>query len=123
MPVSVTLLLLLAGLLMIGFVLGIVRNAGRPASPGVRLAAPPVRPPAGDEREASAASEAIEKLANDTLAKAGLSAKRVDFGTAHDGSLEIWVGDERYTSVEAIPDPVIRQAVADAVAAFNQRPL
>jgi hypothetical protein len=45
---------------------------------------------------------------------------RVDFATAHDGSLEIWIGDDRYTSVDAIPDPRVRQAVADAVAAFNR---
>jgi hypothetical protein len=57
---------------------------------------------------------------NDALVKAGLGSTQVDFGTAHDGSLEIWIGDQRYTSVEALPDPRIRQAVADAVAAFNR---
>ena len=45
---------------------------------------------------------------------------RVDFGTAHDGSLEIWVGEDRYTSVDSIPDERVRRAVAEAVASFNR---
>jgi hypothetical protein len=81
----------------------------------------PVAPTAdGTERDASAVSEMIEKLVNEALVKAGLPAKKVDFATAHDGSLEIWVGEDRYTSVEAIPDPAIRKAMADAVTAFNK---
>ncbi len=76
--------------------------------------------PAG-ERQAAAASEAIEDLVNQKLeAIPGLANTRVDFGTLPDGSLEIWVGDERYTSVEEIRDQRIRQAVAEAVATFNR---
>ncbi|HSB89524.1 MAG TPA: hypothetical protein VLD63_05800 [Anaerolineales bacterium] len=72
------------------------------------------------ERLASTSSEAIEELVNQALVKAGVNGVRVDFATAHDGSLEIWIGDDRYTSVAAIPDPRVRQAVADAVTAFNR---
>jgi hypothetical protein len=76
---------------------------------------------AGGEFVAAPASEAIEKMVNQHLAAdPGLSGTRVDFGTAADGSLEIWVGDERYVSVDDIRDARIRQAVQDAVAAFNK---
>jgi hypothetical protein len=76
---------------------------------------------AGGELVAAPSSEAIEDLVNQRLAAApGLSGTRVDFGTAADGSLEIWVGDERYLSVDEIRDPRIRQAVQDAVAAYNK---
>ena len=85
-------------------------RSGSPAEP---------RPRQG-ERLASASSEAIEELVNQALAKAGAAEVQVDFATAHDGSLEIWIGDDRYTSVDSIPDARVRQAVADAVASFNR---
>jgi hypothetical protein len=119
MTASTILMVGLAGLFILLFWLTLLR---RRATRWMGLPAlKPTAPPADRaERDASAASEAIEKLANEALARAGPPAKKVDFATAHDGSLEIWVGDERYTSVESIPDPVIRKAVADAVTAFNQ---
>jgi hypothetical protein len=49
-----------------------------------------------------------------------MAGARVDFGTAADGSLEIWVGEERYASVDQVRDPRIRQAIQDAVAAYNK---
>jgi hypothetical protein len=119
--------LLLIGLVVALFilfaVLGAVRSARTLPSSAQRPTrssqAAPSGSPAG-ERLASASSEAIEELANQALAKAGVTGVRVDFATAHDGSLEIWIGDDRYASVEAIPDPRVRQAVADAVTAFNR---
>jgi hypothetical protein len=44
----------------------------------------------------------------------------LDFGTAIDGSLEIWVDGERYNSVEEIPDERIRRAIAEAVEKYNR---
>lgn len=73
------------------------------------------------ERQAAAVSEAIEDLVNQKLAQIpGLATTEVDFGTSPDGSLEIWIGDERYGSVEEIRDQRIRQAFAEAVASFNR---
>lgn len=73
------------------------------------------------ERLASASSEAVEELVNRKLGGIpGLADIRVDFGTAADGSLEIWVGWERYASVEEIPDARIRDAVREAVSAYNR---
>jgi hypothetical protein len=81
----------------------------------------PVGDPEGEEHQAAAASEAIEELVNLNLAKIpGLAGTHIDFGSAADGSLEIWIGDQRYTSVDEIPDPRIQQAVREAVASFNE---
>ncbi len=102
--------------------LGAVRSArsmSRPSSPA-RSSLPREPGPRQGERLASASSEAIEELVNQALARAGVAGVQVDFGTAHDGSLEIWIGDDRYTSVDSIPDERVRQAVAEAVAAFNR---
>ena len=74
----------------------------------------------GDELQAAPASETVEDLVNQRLSSLPeLAGTRVDFGTAADGSLEIWVGDRRYTSVEDIADSRVRQAVLDAVASYN----
>lgn len=113
---------LLLALLVVGFVLvgsGIILSYRRRPDGGERRAPPSAADPS--ELEAAAASEAIEDMVNRKLAEMpALADRRVDFGTAADGSLEIWVGDERYTSVDAIRDPRIRQAVRDAVEAFNR---
>jgi hypothetical protein len=78
-------------------------------------------PPAGEEFQAAPISEAVEDLVNQRLAAMpGLAGTRVDFGTAADGSLEIWIGEQRYTSVDEIGDRRIRQAVQDAVASYNK---
>jgi len=81
----------------------------------------PAEDPEVEEYQAAAASEAIEELVNQKLAKIpGLAGRRIDFGSAADGSLEIWIGDQRYTSIDEIPDQRIRQAVREAVASFNE---
>ncbi|HSR48940.1 MAG TPA: hypothetical protein VLL77_13235 [Anaerolineales bacterium] len=94
------------------------RNAVREAAPK-----PDAMKPLGREAErlASASSEAIEELVNQKLSGIpGLADTRVDFGTAADGSLEIWIGWERYASVDEIPDARIRDAVREAVSAYNR---
>jgi hypothetical protein len=48
-----------------------------------------------------------------------LAGQVVDFGTAEDGSLEIWIADKRYTNVDDIPDARVRDAISEAVEAFN----
>ena len=78
-------------------------------------------PSSGEEHQAAPASEAIEELVNRKLAGIpGLGGTRIDFGSAADGSLEIWIGDQRYTSIDEIPDQRIQQAVREAVASFNK---
>lgn len=73
-----------------------------------------------EDLPAAPASEAIEDMVKAKLAKIpGLENTPVDFATAPDGSLAIWVGPDRYGSVDEIRDPRIREAVREAVAAFN----
>jgi hypothetical protein len=73
------------------------------------------------EEIASPAAETIESLAQERLQKhPDLAGMRLDFGTASSGELEIWVGAERYTTIESIPDDRIRQAISEAVQAFNR---
>ncbi len=73
------------------------------------------------ERAASAASEHIEFRVRQKLAgHPDLAEVALDFGTQEDGSLAIWIDDREYGDVESIPDPRIRQAVREAVEAFNE---
>ena len=124
MTLSLPLFAGLAILVFLFFVVGLAWRSSRAVSSGLSGRARGERPPqagAGEgERLAAASSEAIEELANQALAKAGVTGLRVDFGTAHDGSLEIWIGEDRYTSVDSIPDERVRRAVAEAVASFNR---
>jgi hypothetical protein len=118
--VMVVLVVLGVALIAAGLLLTWRRSSVRPA---VGAAAPDRARPIsiGDELQAAPISEAVEDLVNQRLASLpGLAGTRVDFGTAADGSLEIWIGDQRYTSVDEIRDPRIRQAVADAVASYNK---
>jgi Ca2+/Na+ antiporter len=78
--------------------------------------------PAGDGEEiATPAAETIEGLAQERLNKyPELVSLHLDFGTASSGDLEIWVGSERYSSIDAIPDERVRQAISEAVEEFNR---
>jgi len=72
------------------------------------------------EEQASPISEQIEGMVQIRLAEyPDLAGQVVDFGTAADGSLEIWIADKRYTSVDDIPDVRVRDAISEAVEAFN----
>ncbi|HET7012200.1 MAG TPA: hypothetical protein VFI11_15600 [Anaerolineales bacterium] len=122
MTLPVTALIGVAGVLFLLLVVALIGRAARSVSSAA--AAPSKTAQASlskpNEWEASAPSEAIEELVNQALVRAGMGNTRVDFATAHDGSLDIWVGDERYRSVDEIPDARIRQAISEAVAAFNR---
>lgn len=72
------------------------------------------------EEQASPISEQIEEMVRKRLAEyPDLAGQVVDFGTAADGSLEIWIADKRYTSVDDIPDARVRDVISEAVKAFN----
>jgi hypothetical protein len=118
-----TVLLVLIGLgvalIAAGLVLSWRQSSVRPPSPSPGPAG--LSGPAGGELQAAPTSEAVEDLVNQRLAAIPeLAGSRVDFGTAPDGSLEIWIEDQRYASVDEIRDPRIRQAVQDAVASYNK---
>lgn len=72
------------------------------------------------EKHASLVSEQIEERVKQILAEQGHTLdEKIDFGTASDGSLEIWIEENAYTSVDKIPDEIVRSAVAKAVEEFN----
>ncbi len=121
-------LILILGIFLLGIVLllGIRRASGfrtrsSEASPLERLE--PLLPDAHldkGEEQASPISEQIEGMVRKRLAKyPDLAEQMVDFGSAADGSLEIWIADKRYVSVDDIPDARVREAIAEAVKEFN----
>jgi hypothetical protein len=66
-------------------------------------------------------AEQIEDILNAKLrADPALSSMVVDLGTGPEGELEIIVNDETYTDIEQIPNERLRQALREAVEAWNQ---
>ncbi|MCB9110695.1 MAG: hypothetical protein H6634_05560 [Anaerolineales bacterium] len=45
----------------------------------------------------------------------------IDFGTAEDGGLDIWVNGEKYNGVNQLPDENLKQAFLQAVKDWNSR--
>jgi hypothetical protein len=77
-----------------------------------------------DEDEALAApfAEQIEDLVQQRISQEPeLAQHNVDFGTAPDGSLEIWVDDRRYAEVADIPQPPLREVIREAVQSWEER--
>ncbi len=73
------------------------------------------------EFSSSIISEQIEEKVKQILEKQGLSlGDELDFGTASDGSLQIWVSGQAYDELDEIPDSSVRDAVKKAVDEFNQ---
>jgi hypothetical protein len=73
------------------------------------------------EKIAAPFAEQIEDiLAARIKADPGLASVKLDFGTAPDGSLQIWVDEVCYTDVKKIPDEKLRQAVAEAIQAWEK---
>lgn len=73
------------------------------------------------ERVAEPFAEQIESMVHNLLAgEADLDPTSLDFGTEEDGSLAIWYGGNKYTQVDEIPEPRVRQAVEEAVDSFNR---
>ncbi|HSB02752.1 MAG TPA: hypothetical protein VLE49_19040, partial [Anaerolineales bacterium] len=74
------------------------------------------------ENEAAPFAEQIEDILRSQLsADPHLRSYEIDLGTGPEGELEIRVGDDRYTSIEQIPDLRLREAITQAVAIYNQR--
>jgi hypothetical protein len=73
------------------------------------------------ERRATILSEQIEEQVKAILEADGTTMDiKVDFATAMDGSLEIWIDDARFTEIEDIPNEKIRAAIKQAVEDFNR---
>lgn len=73
------------------------------------------------EQASSLVSEQIEEMVKQRLAVyPDLADIKLDFATAFDESLEIRVNDQRYATVDDIPDERIRTAVEEAARTFNR---
>jgi hypothetical protein len=73
------------------------------------------------ERIAAPFAEQIEDIARALIAAdPAIASTQIDFGTAPDGTLEIWVGDKRYSDISALPDERLRDVMHQAVAKFSQ---
>lgn len=74
------------------------------------------------EKVAAPFAEQIEdvlraKAANDPY----LKSLDIDFGTAADGGLEIWVNDMKYDGVTNLPDEKLKQTLLQIVKEWNNR--
>lgn len=73
------------------------------------------------ERQASTAGEILQAIVHrEMAADPELAGRSIDFGTAPDGTLEIWLGDEKYSAVEEIPDVRLRKLITRAAEEFNR---
>ena len=74
-----------------------------------------------NEQAASLVSEQIEEMVKRRLASyPDLADVKLDFATAPDESLVVWVNDQSYSDIDQIPDERIRSAISEAVESFNQ---
>ncbi|CAG1011181.1 hypothetical protein ANAEL_04108 [Anaerolineales bacterium] len=67
------------------------------------------------ERIASPFAEQIEDILRAKLDSDPFNKFEIDFGSARDGSLEIWVNGKMYASVDEIPDEGLKKAFREAV--------
>ena len=74
------------------------------------------------EKLAAPFAEQIEDILQTILsADPKLSSHKVDFGTASDGGLEIWVDGKAYSAIQDIPDEPVRAAIQQAIANYNEQ--
>ena len=67
------------------------------------------------EKIASPFAEQIEDILRTKLDSDPFNKFEIDFGSASDGSLEIWVNGTKYASVDEIPDGGLKKAFREAV--------
>jgi hypothetical protein len=73
------------------------------------------------EKLAAPFAEQIEDILQDLMtANPQLSGHKVDFGTAPDGGLEMWVDGKSYREIKDIPEEPIRAAIQKAIERYNQ---
>jgi hypothetical protein len=74
------------------------------------------------EKLASPFAEQIEDILRAQLQNdPALQSFTVDFGTAPDGTLEIWVNAEKYTSIDQLPGEPLKKAFREAVQKWNKK--
>jgi hypothetical protein len=121
--VGVFFLILFIAALIFGLVIqrrrGASKTSARPGADWVNSISSPAA--SGGERMASLVSETIEDLVRERMQMdPTLQGQKIDFGTSSDGALEIWIDDERYLDVDAIPNKEIRTIIQEAVKVYNE---
>jgi len=100
-----------------------LRGRGLSAATGIRAKAPrPVSLAAGEtDRQASAAAEALQAIVRRRMAAdPAFAEESLDFGTAPDGSVEVWLNGQAYAGVDQVPDQRLRDLIAQAADEFNR---
>jgi hypothetical protein len=93
----------------------------RPDFAGRTAAGPNLATDSPAERRASPAAEMMQAIVRrEMAADPAFKGQSIDFGTAPDGSLEIWIGEKLYQGVEQIPDESLRRVIARAAEEFNR---
>lgn len=75
----------------------------------------------GEELAAPFAEQIEDVLRAKAAADPYLKKFEIDFGTAPDGGLEIWVNGKKYDGVANLPDEKLKQALLEAVKDWNSR--
>jgi len=73
------------------------------------------------ERLASPFAEQIEDILRAKLDSDPFNKFEIDFGSAKDGSLEIWVNGKMYAGVDELPDEGLKQAFREAVQKWERK--
>jgi hypothetical protein len=113
--------MLAALLLAVGFQM--LRGRVLGAAAVMRALAPRARSLAAGEaeRQASAAAEALQAIVQRHMtADPAFAGQSLDFGTAPDGSVEVWLNGQAYAGVDRIPDPRLRELIARSADEFNR---
>ncbi len=73
------------------------------------------------EKIASPFAEQIEDILRAKLESDPFNKFEIDFGTAPDGSLEIWVNGTKYGGMDELPDEKLKAAFRNAVKEWEDR--
>ena len=74
----------------------------------------------GEQVAAPFAEQIEDVILARVAADPALSGYKLDLGTAADGSLEFWVDEQVYRSIDDLPDTRLRQTIRQAVEYWNK---
>jgi hypothetical protein len=73
-----------------------------------------------DEKVAAPFAEQIEDILRAKMDSDPFNKFKIDLGTSEDGTLEIWVNETKYASVNDLPDEELKQAFLEAVKKWEE---
>lgn len=117
--IGIAVVVLSVVLLIVFLAFTYMRGSQKPGNTVTTKIAPDARIDDISDRPSSIVSEQIEAMARTELERVGLGDRHIDFGTVHDGTIDVWVDGVQYDNPEDIPEAAIRDAISSAVAKFN----